>query len=259
MMIALVNICYTLQTALLIKKKMISLTCFKHRFTPAWQMTVLTVAALLFFGRLGFWQLERAHQKEEMLTAQAKLSQKAPQIWQSGDPLPTQYQPIHLNGHYLNQHFLFDNQHYQHQLGYNVLTPFLLENKSIILIDRGWVAANPNRQILPEISTPTNLNLDGRVYYPSEKNWVLGQVLEKKGTKLTIVERIDTKLVGQFLHKSVYPFIIRLNKESGQDYVREWSIVAMSPERHYGYAVQWFAIALVILIIFLALNLKKKI
>ncbi|MBA2709291.1 MAG: SURF1 family protein [Tatlockia sp.] len=238
---------------------MISLTCFKNRFTPDWRMTLLTCVALAFFCHLGFWQLERAQEKIEMLSAQASQAKQASKRWQSEDPLPKQYQSIRVSGDYLDQHLLFDNQHYQHQLGYHVLTPFQMANGSLILIDRGWVSADQRRQVLPKISTPMNSTLDGTVYYPSEKNWVLGPNLEKKGAKLTIVERIDTKLVGQFLHKSVYPFIIRLNKESGQEYVREWPVVAMSPDRHYGYAFQWFAIASVILILFVALNLKKKI
>ncbi|WP_019216188.1 SURF1 family cytochrome oxidase biogenesis protein [Legionella tunisiensis] len=59
------------------------------------------------------------------------------------------------------------------------------------------------------------------------------------------------------MHKSVYPFIIRLDKSEADSYVREWAVVAMPPERHYAYALQWFAIAFVILILFIALNLKK--
>lgn len=85
-----------------------------------------------------------------------------------------------------------------------------------------------------------------------------GAGLRREKNNVTIIERIDTKLIGQFLHKSVYPFIIRLDKANAQGYVREWSIVAMPAERHYAYALQWFAMAFVILILFIALNLKKK-
>lgn len=75
---------------------------------------------------------------------------------------------------------------------------------------------------------------------------------------MAVVELLDVHLISQFLHKSVYPFIIRLNNHADNGYLREWPVVAMAPERHYGYALQWFAIALVILILFIALNLKKK-
>ena len=87
---------------------------------------------------------------------------------------------------------------------------------------------------------------------------MLGQALEKKEAGLAVVELLDTHLISQFLHKSVYPFIIRLGKQSANGYVREWAVVAMPPERHYGYALQWFAMALVLLIIYVSLSLKNR-
>ncbi|MDI1352426.1 MAG: SURF1 family protein, partial [bacterium] len=79
-----------------------------------------------------------------------------------------------------------------------------------------------------------------------------------KGQKTTIVESLDPKLVHQILQKKVYPFIIRLDKQDANGFVREWAIVSMPPQRHLAYAVQWFAMAFVILIIFVALNLKNE-
>ena len=60
------------------------------------------------------------------------------------------------------------------------------------------------------------------------------------------------------MQKAVYPFIIRLDKQDTYGFVREWETVSMLPARHLAYALQWFAMAFVILIIFVALNLKKK-
>ncbi|ARG98116.1 SURF1 family protein [Legionella micdadei] len=238
---------------------MVSVTCFNRCFTLNWRIAILTFLMVLFFARLGFWQLARAEEKKHMLATQATYAKQAPTIWNVGMNPPAQYQQIRVRGKYLPQVFLLDNQHYQHQFGYHVLSPLMLDGNKVVLIDRGFIAGEMNRQVLPEIIVPTDLmNLTGYAYFPSEKNWVLGQAYEKRQAKITIIERIDTKMVGQILHKSVYPFIIRLNKEAAQEYVREWSVVAMPPERHYAYALQWFAMASVILILFIALNLKKK-
>jgi rRNA large subunit m3Psi methyltransferase RlmH len=76
--------------------------------------------------------------------------------------------------------------------------------------------------------------------------------------RVIILEQLDTKLLSQILQKKVYPFIMRLDKQEAHGFVREWAIVSMPPQRHLAYALQWFAMALVILIIFVALNLKKK-
>ena len=238
---------------------MVSLTCFNRRFTPKWTMTLLALLAMLTFSRLGYWQLERAEEKKQILKAEAKFAKEPPSIWTAEMTMPRQYQRITVEGSYLPQFFLLDNQHHQHQFGFHVFSPLVLNSGEVVLIDRGWVAGDVTRQTWPKLSIPKgSLRLTGSAYYASNKNWLLGPSYEQKGKNLTIIEGIDTKLVGQFLHKSIYPFIIRLNKNEAQGYVREWAVVSMPAERHYAYALQWFALACVILILFIALNLKKN-
>ncbi|EHL29494.1 hypothetical protein LDG_8456 [Legionella drancourtii LLAP12] len=157
------------------------------------------------------------------------------------------------------QVFLLDNQHHQHQFGYDVLSPLQLADGSVVLIDRGWIHGDITRRIFPKIQIPNDsIHLQGTAYFPSKNQWVLGPVFEEKENKTVIIERFDKQLVSQLLQKAVYPFIIRLDKQDTHGFVREWETVSMPPQRHLAYALQWFAMALVILIIFLALNLKKK-
>lgn len=233
---------------------------FKYHFKPRWAMIVLTLFAITLFMRLGFWQLDRASEKKQMITAARSLAQDKSIDWSVGDTLPKQYQRLHVKGHFLPTVFLLDNQHHQHQLGYDVISPLVLANGHVVLIDRGWVAADLMQRVLPTIEIPQGpIQLEGSAYYPSKNNWLLGPAMDKKSVNLAIIELIDTQLIRQFLHKSVYPFIIRLSSQAKNGFVRDWPVVAMSVERHYGYAFQWFAIALVILIIFIVLNMKKKI
>lgn len=236
-----------------------SLTGFNVRFTPRWHMSLLALMAILLFTRLGFWQIQRAVEKKQMISAHRALAKHAPVSWQPSNELPIQYQPITVEGHFLSDVLLLDNQHYQHQFGYHVISPFVLANQHVILVDRGWIAGDVTRQTLPVIDLLMDFRtIVGSVYYPSEKNWLLGQLIEKEQANVAIVELIDTQLIGQFLHKSVYPFIIRERAQEVGGYVREWAVVAMPPQRHYAYALQWFAMALVILIIFIALNITTK-
>lgn len=238
---------------------MFSLTGFNLRFTPRLGMSLLAIFAILFFARLGFWQLQRGEEKKQMISASQQLARQTPNVWQPDDKLPSQYQPLIISGFYLDTTFLLDNQHYQHQFGYQVISPLQLTNGTVILVDRGWIAGDLTRQKLPSIDIPKGtIDITGSAYYPSSKNWLLGQMLEKEQAGLIVIELIDPKIIEQFLHKSVYPFIIRLDKQAQHGFIREWSIVSMPPERHYAYALQWFVMAFVILIIFIALNLTKK-
>lgn len=230
----------------------------KRTFTPHWAMTLSALLTIGLFVFLGVWQLQRAKEKASMLDQAANLSLQTPGKWKVGQALPLQYQPIVVKGEYLSPVLLLDNQHHQHQFGYHVITPLSVDKNQVILIDRGWIAGDLNRRQFPSISTPSQfLQISGQAYYPSNKEWVLGQEIEQKTANLIFIERINTQLISQFLHKSVYPFIIRLNKDEAYGYVREWSIVSMPPERHKAYAFQWFAMALAIFVIYVGLNLKK--
>ncbi|MFT4058676.1 MAG: SURF1 family protein [Legionella sp.] len=236
-----------------------SVTFFKFRFTPSWIMLVLTAVFFALFVRLGFWQIHRADEKANMLAAQKMRKQLNPVPWNSKCPLPVQYERIQLEGLYLSQVFLLDNQHYQHQFGYDVLSPLELADGSIVMIDRGWLHGDNTRRIFPKIKNPEHLvKLQGTAYFPNKNQWVLGAIFEKKGGKTVILERFEEQLVSQLLQKTVYPFIIRLDKQDTHGFVREWETVSMPAQRHLGYALQWFAMAVVVLIIFVALNLKKR-
>lgn len=237
---------------------MLSVPCFNLRFTPNWKMSLLTLIVVSLFLRLGFWQLQRAEQKEGMLNAELAMAQKPALKWEPQTTLPAQYQAIEVSGEYLDEVFLLDNQHQEHQFGYDVLSPLLLDNGLVVLVDRGWVIGDRSRREFPQITSPqTRLKLVGRVYFPSNKQWVLGADLEKINAKLTILERFDAKNVSQILQKNAYPFIIRLDKKEDHGFVRKWAIVSMPPQRHLAYAWQWFSMALTVFIIFIALNLKK--
>jgi surfeit locus 1 family protein len=53
------------------------------------------------------------------------------------------------------------------------------------------------------------------------------------------------------------PFIVLLDKTKSGKLVQDWKIVVSPPEKNISYAVQWFALALALLIIYIVVNSKK--
>lgn len=236
---------------------MFSVTVFSYRFTSSWWKLLLVISLFTLFIFLGFWQRHRAAEKQHMLQEHAYFATQPAQIWTKKEALPAPYQRIKLTGRYLPFVFLMDNQYQQHRWGYHVLSPFM-STQGLIMIDRGWVAGDITRQTFPQVKVPTHvLTLQGEVYFPSSKTWVLGPSSEIH-RDVMIIERFDTRMIQSVLHKSVYPFIIRLGSNEPHGYVREWTIVSMPPARHHAYALQWFAMGMVIFIIYIALSLKKN-
>jgi surfeit locus 1 family protein len=221
---------------------------------------LLTLIGIAFLSSLGFWQLHRAEEKKIILQKEAQQATIAPVLWESGQELPLQYVRIALTGTYLPDIFLLDNQHGKnHQFGFHVISPLLLPDETVVLIDRGFVTGSPLRQTFPVIHTPSEtLTVQGIAWYPHLLPWTMGPLYEKKQAGLTIVEHIDTKMISGLLQKPIYPFIMRLHKAEKYGFEREWVLVSMQPERHQAYALQWFAMAVVLLFIYVGLNFRKK-
>lgn len=235
-----------------------SISCFRYRFTPHWTMCVLTLVVMALFIALGMWQLHRSEEKRLILAQEAAFSQQEPRLWNGEGVLPEAFEPVQIQGKLMPQVLFLDNQLHAHRVGYHVLSPLDIGTDRLVLIDRGWVPAGLTRRDLPDIITPTeHLTLSGRAYYSLGKPWLLGQGIEIQQTDRAVIESLDFELMEQFLHKSIYPFIIRLDKKSPAGYVRSWAAVSMPPVRHLGYAFQWFSFALVVFIIFIALNIRK--
>lgn len=177
------------------------------------------------------------------------------------DPQP--FQPISIEGEAQPQTLLLDNQYNQHQLGFHMISPVQIDGDGgkIVLVDRGWVAADPSRVHFPLINSKhLQKKISGLAYYPSDKGLVLGEIFEKKAKHVILVEKLDIQLISHFLQKPVYPFIIRLGELEANGFVRQWQSwqVSITPERHKAYALQWFLLALILLIIFIGLHRKRE-
>lgn len=237
---------------------MFSVTVFRFSFTSSWQMLGLAVLSICLFVCLGRWQIHRAEEKRHLLE-RYQVQMQVPPITIPG-PTVQQYQRVSLRGQAALPLTLFlDNQHHAHQFGYDVLTPLLLADGNVILIDHGWVRGDPSRMVLPDIpELSQNFEYTGQAYYPPAHPLSLGAGLEVKSSDVIVIESLDLTTLGHFLHKTVYPFIIRQSEQTSSLYVRDWPIVAGSPTRHIGYAVQWFIFALIVFILYIILNVKRQ-
>lgn len=225
---------------------------------------------VIFFGllRLGFWQLDRADQKSQILAARALQKDSPPVIFSEldkldkGDPLP--FTVVHLKGKWLTKwRFFLDNRILDGALGYNLFTLFEDNSGRNIWVDRGWFAVTADRKFTDLIPSKGQKDIVGYIYYPDVYKVLATPELEKNhpiaigGLNLPRFQRM-------MLNKGlkVSPFVVRQTfPEYEQGLVKKWHVVTMSPARHIGYAVQWFLLALtfaLLNIIFYLKNSNKK-
>src|SRR3990167_7769236 len=149
---------------------------------------IVTAAIVTLFIKLSIWQWHR-YQFKQSLEQTYQLQWKAKpvnlaivlkQIAQN--PNQVGYYKVIAYGHYDNRQFLLDNRTKNNQIGFDVITPFKLDNDQAILVDRGFIPANVHRQINTEITPPQNkIELSGLLNKPT-KSFILGPVIEPQAT-----------------------------------------------------------------------------
>lgn len=233
----------------------------KIKFRSSCLLTLLAFIMVIFFLKLGFWQIHRAREKTQLL---ATLSKRTFSIPLSIKMLPVdkkmlQFQPIQFRGTFENQQqFLLDNQIYQDRVGYDVITPVKVKGiKKAVLVDRGWIEASQSRQTLPALTAVIGSQIvKGIIYVPLAKQFILkNDNLDNIQWPLRI-QRIDFELMAKALHTPVYPFVVKLDKNAANGFIRQWQFVTMLPAEHYAYAVQWFGFAILLIIIYCILIIK---
>ncbi|AMK74949.1 MULTISPECIES: SURF1 family protein [Methylomonas] len=222
---------------------------------------------LLLFGllcSLGFWQLGRGEQKRILLAQQqdAASAEALDLTRQTGiDKDVLRYRPVSVNGHYDTKHqILIDNQMLNGKPGYLVLTPFLPDGgQPGVLVNRGWVALGVSREVLPDISIGVAAQqVRGRI------NRFLEPGLKLKGAEIpgetwpVRVQIVDSKLLADKLGYALADYQIELDPAQPEGYQRQWKIaVAIPPEKHRAYAVQWFGLALTLTALFIWISSRK--
>lgn len=207
---------------------------------------------------LGNWQLHRYHYKIYLLTTfQQRLQAPAKplsQVIASRENL--QFQHVMAMGDYRNDlTAVVQNQFYHDQLGFEVLTPFRIagENK-LLLVDRGWVKAVDNQSVplLPLTNkVSTEQTVKGYIKLINEYQFTLGKNILNPNVAPIVMQKIDIKELSQLTHQAFYPFIVRLDRTQPNGFIRDWTITSVLPERHMAYAVQWYAMAIALLLAFI--------
>ena len=234
------------------------------RFKKAPTLAYLCLLPLLI--SLGFWQLGRSEEKRIILEKQEQGIASPEIIKLSGsgqyniDEL--RYKKVRAVGHYDNEHqFLLDNQIKNGKAGYFVLTPFIFEEASeAILVNRGWVPLNQDRNILPEIMIKhQQAEIQGRINrFPGVGIKLAGAEIPTKGWP-SIVQVLNNQILADKLGYKIFPFQIELDKALSEGYNREWQkTTIMLPEQHTAYAIQWFALAFTLTLLYLWYSYKKS-
>ncbi len=234
---------------------------FAPRLVPT--LVYLVLLALLLW--LGFWQLDRAQQKHAALAARAEAT-RAPVLNLHEQPATLaqhEYRRVIAEGQYdADRQFLLDNRIQDGQVGYRVLTPLKLNQRdSAVLVDRGFVPIIGNRQTLPELPPidTSDTPVTGRISSGPSVGIRLGEPSDNPTQWPRRIQYIDFKYLRAALDYPLADYIIAEGSLRNDVVVRRIGRDAwrFGPERHEGYAVQWFALAAALTLIWCVVNTHR--
>ena len=238
------------------------------QFAPPLIPTIGYLVMLVFLLCLGVWQLDRAEQKHVEL-AQRAAAIEAPVVSLNNRPVETgleeyAFRRARVTGVYDTQRqFLLDNQVKDREVGYRWLVPLQIEGQDqAVLVDRGFIPVGDDRGQLPElVIEQSKQTVTGQIVAGPGVAMQLGGATDNAGEWPRRVQYLDydyldsqtpyTVLGDRLLLEGSLDLAPRIER-SGRDAWR------YGPERHEGYAFQWFSMAAALTIIWLVVNTKRQ-
>ena len=220
----------------------------------------LIIATLVLLISLGFWQLDRADEKRAIEDQIASANSGDVEFVTSVEFLKDkEYYHVRLQGSYIgDKQFIYDNQIVDQISGYYVLTPFVLRGASnAILINRGFIPWSGRRDKLADIDIGEKLTeVKVQISIPVKRMEL--EVSETIGDFPVLIQALDLDEMSTISSLDFVSVVGLLSSESEDGYIRQWEPYTGSIERHIGYAIQWFLMALVLAFIGIQLALKQR-
>jgi surfeit locus 1 family protein len=229
-----------------------------RRFKPTLWGTLSALIGIAVGVHLGLWQVGRAHEKLQLAAVMERQATAPPvRISAAGvSASDVDHRRVEARGHFEPRGMvLLDNRVRGGKVGYEVIMPLRLAGGQMyILVNRGWVAGTGDRRRLPEVTTPADeVSITGLAVVPGQRLYELSaEAIEGVVWQNLTIERYSAN-VGY----PIQPVVIRQANDTQDGLVRDWAVSERQINVHRSYAFQWFALALLILFIYLAMSFKR--
>ena len=238
----------------------------KYEFNITLIPTISFIVACICFILLGFWQLDRANEKNSKnsnytlrqadnsidLNKELSIENEETLLWRR----------TIVNGSFLNKKsIILDNQILNKIAGFNVLTPYQIKDSQyIVLINRGWQPNLARRDLIPNIqSIEGDVVIKGHIAKFPTSGISLGQEnIETLNSSVFRMQKLEIDELRHFLTFNLLPYMIYLDPLIDKGNYSTFKLPAPGSEKNYGYAFQWFAFAFTLLIIFIKIGVRRK-
>lgn len=224
---------------------------------PPWLPFAVGALSVALFAGLGAWQISRGLDKRA--TEQIYRDETGYSHWQDGAEVRA-YQRLRIRGSFDVEHqMLLENIIVESRNGYYIVTPLDLgENSPVLLVNRGWLQKTRAAPDADAFDLPAaELTVRGRVGALPRAAFKMGDAVTASASwpKTAVYPTLDD--VAAALDRNVQPFILLLDPDDAHGHYRQWEPTGFGPGKHFGYALQWFAMG-AMLSGLLAWNYRKR-
>jgi surfeit locus 1 family protein len=202
-----------------------------YSFRPRLWALALAAAACAAGIALGNWQSRRADEKRVV------------------------FPRVAVEGEFLPRHTVYlDNKTRRGKAGYEIVTPLKLRGSSShVLVNRGWIEAGKTREVLPEVRTPPGeLRIEGIALDR------LPRPMQLKQEKSRVRQSVDIAAYATETGLPLEPRVIEQHSDTGDGLARDWAPHDAGAEKNQAYALQWYSLAALAVILFIVLSFRKN-
>jgi surfeit locus 1 family protein len=233
----------------------------RYRFQFRWITTLAAAAGIALTLALANWQLGRAHEKEALAARLAALAKDAPIALGTAEvsARDVEWRQVTARGRFDPRHaVLIDNRIRRGVAGYHVVMPLEMESGArarYVLVNRGWIAGNPDRTRLPEVKTPEGVvEVTGLATIPGRRFLELSTT----STAGRVWQNLTLERYREAFSLPLQPVMIQQESPLDDGLAREWDPPNLGVDKHYGYAFQWLALAATIFVFYLVTHVRRS-
>lgn len=242
--------------------RLFSINVASYQFNPGLFSSMITGVLLYTMISLGFWQLDRATFKDVL---QQKIVERKNLTPVDFSELPEtsdnrRYYPVKFYGEFDTQHnILLDNKILNGQVGYHVFTPVKIDSAKKILVNRGFLKQGQSRDDLPAIETPDGrILLQGLLDLTPSRAIVLAENVQETTHWPIVLQYIDLHEINKILGYQLYDMVLWLDQGQPGSLEYDFPVLNLNSAKNNGYAFQWFALSLALLLIYIVVNTKRR-
>ncbi|MEK7295596.1 MAG: SURF1 family protein [Actinomycetota bacterium] len=216
---------------------------YRFLYSPRWVALHIVVAiSVVAMVNLAFWQIDRLHQRQDfnaILKARvpAAAAPLAGVLAKYANPSDAEWYRVSVTGTYLvDEDITVVNVTQDGQAGHDAITPLLLDDSRVLLVNRGFL---PLSMEIPQAPTG-RIAIEGRLRMSAIRR--TGAVSDAPTGELQEVQRVDIDRLARQLPYPPVPMYVELLDSQPADSVTLSRIAdpVFTNGPHLSYAVQWF-------------------